>query len=323
MADSTLATIRTKVRRLTRSPSNSQLTVADIDAYINTFVLYDFPEHLRLFSFKKTFTFYTEPNIDTYETNTSDSTDPLFNFKNRYITVHEPIYIAGYPVLFLQDRSRFYNLYPIYNTIKTTGKTADDITTNFSGTLKSTPILSNNVLFTSKTAANAGLELHDDGAGVLSGDGTGTIDYISGAFTLAFSTAPGKGNPINSQVVIYQASRPDSILYFDNKFVVRPVPDQVYAVNMEVYARPTELLSTGQSPELEQYWQYIAYGAAKKVFEDRMDLESIAMIEPEYEKQELLVGRRTIVQQASQRTSTIYTDQVDRNGGFGSGWFNN
>ena len=181
----------------------------------------------------------------------------------------------------------------------------------------------NNVIVTSKTAANAGLELHDDGAGVLSGDGTGTINYISGAFTLAFSTAPGTGNAINSQVVIYQPSRPTSILYFDNKFVVRPVPDQVYTVNMEVYVRPTELLSDSDTPELEQWWQYIAYGASKKVLEDRMDLESIAMIEPEYKQQELLVGRRTIVQQASQRTSTIYTDQVDRYGGSGSGWFNN
>ena len=43
MAD--LQTIRTKVRRLTRSLSPAQLTDAQIDEYINTFVLYDFPEH--------------------------------------------------------------------------------------------------------------------------------------------------------------------------------------------------------------------------------------------------------------------------------------
>lgn len=321
MADSTLTTIRTKVRRLTRSISETQLTTDQIDDYINTFVLYDFPENLRLFTLRTTLTFYTEPNVDTYETETSDSTDPLYNFKNKYITVHDPIYIAGYPVLFSQDRTEFYGMYPLYNTIQTTGSTGDAVTTNFSGTLSTTPILRNNVVFTSKTAANAGLELHDDGSGILSGDGTGTINYISGVFTLAFSTAPGSGEAINSQVVLYQAARPDSILYFENKLVVRPVPDQVYTVNMEVYIRPTELLVTSQSPDLEQWWQYIAYGASRKVFEDRMDLESIAMIEPEYRKQELLVGRRTIVQQASQRTATIYSDQ-NKNRGYGPGWLN-
>ena len=74
MADSTLAAIRTKIRRLTHSPSAALITDAQIDEYVNTFVLYDFPETLRLFSLRKTLTFYTEPNEDVYETNTVDPT---------------------------------------------------------------------------------------------------------------------------------------------------------------------------------------------------------------------------------------------------------
>jgi len=64
MPDSTLSTleqIRIKVRRLTRSPSTSQITDASINDYINTFILYDFPEHLKTSYLRKTFTFYTEP----------------------------------------------------------------------------------------------------------------------------------------------------------------------------------------------------------------------------------------------------------------------
>ena len=38
---STLQTIRTKVRRLTRTPSTAQLSDDDLDQYINTFVVYD------------------------------------------------------------------------------------------------------------------------------------------------------------------------------------------------------------------------------------------------------------------------------------------
>ena len=80
-----------------------------------------------------------------------------------------------------------------------------------------------------------------------------------------------------------------------------------------MYRRPTELLLVGQSPELEQWWQYIAYGASKKVFEDRMDMQSVQMIMPEFNKQERLVLRRTIVQQTNERVATIYTEQGDFN----------
>jgi hypothetical protein len=70
MADSTLQAIRTKIRRLTRKPSVNQISNADIDEYVNTFIQYDMPEHLRLFSLRETHTFYTTPNVDTYATNT-------------------------------------------------------------------------------------------------------------------------------------------------------------------------------------------------------------------------------------------------------------
>lgn len=61
MATATLEEIKKKVRRLTRSLSTSILSEADLEQYINTFVLYDFPEHLRLFNLESTFEFYTEP----------------------------------------------------------------------------------------------------------------------------------------------------------------------------------------------------------------------------------------------------------------------
>ena len=53
-----LADIQKKVRRITRSPSTSQLSDADLNEYINNFLMYDFPEHLRLFTFRKVLSFY-------------------------------------------------------------------------------------------------------------------------------------------------------------------------------------------------------------------------------------------------------------------------
>ena len=79
------------------------------------------------------------------------------------------------------------------------------------------------------------------------------------------------------------------------------------------------MAATGSIPELEEWWQYIAYGAAKKVFEDRMDLESVQSIMPEFKKQEMLCQRRTIVQNTNERTSTIYTEQTGVTSG-GWGW---
>jgi len=119
MAQSSLQAIRNKVRRLTRSLSEGMLTNAELDNYINTFVIYDFPEQLRLFNMQKTFTFYTQPYQDTYGT-TDDPSDPFYNvqfdnFKNKYITVNPPVYIAGYQSLFMESRDQFYSIYPIIN----------------------------------------------------------------------------------------------------------------------------------------------------------------------------------------------------------------
>src|SRR5690348_11516343 len=112
MASSTLQAIRTKVRRLTRTPSLSQLSNAQLDEYINTFILFDFPEHLRLFSLRSVLTFYTQPGVDVYETNTTDTTNPLYNFKNKYIAVHPPLFLAGVQGYFTQYRDVFYGFYP-------------------------------------------------------------------------------------------------------------------------------------------------------------------------------------------------------------------
>lgn len=340
MADSSLQAIRNKVRLLTRSPSTNQLSDTTLDQYINTFVQYDFPAHLRLISDRVQFTFYCNPFQDVYVTDTSlPTTDPLYNFQNRYMTMDSPIYIAGYQALFSQSRTQFFGIYPMVRSIQSIGAVGDGVTTSFSGYVlqqgqpqpstfnQVTPILQNNVLFDSIDVNGNGLALIDlpidNITGLLVVPGTvissGSINYITGQFTIDFATAPADGAPINSQTVPYQPSLPQALLFYENKFTLRPVPDQPYAINMEVYQRPIELLTTGQSPQLEQWWQYIAYGAAKKIFEDRMDLDSVALIMPEFKKQEMLVQRTTIVQQTSQRASTIYTDNVAS--GYGSGWY--
>lgn len=315
----TLNRIRTKVRRITKRPSVSQITDAEIDEYVNDFILYDFPENLRLFALRTTFQFSCKPYIDLYE-NSLVVGDDFYQFKDIYTTLHDPVYIGGRQAFFSQSREEFYNMWP-QNAAIAQIATGDGVNLNYAGVLPNVPVLRNNVAFTSVDINNDGLSLVDDGQGALVGTGNGVINYVTGQYVFLYNTAPAANTAINSQTVPYAPSRPDSLLYYDNKIIIRPVPDQPYVIDIEAYKRPNALLAAGQSPELEQWWQYIAVGTAKKIFEDTLDIEGIIQITPTLEQYESQVERRTIVQQSNQRAATIYTQGISY--GRGSNFFNN
>lgn len=329
MATATLQAIRDKVRRLTRSPSVNQLTDATLDEYVNTFIAYDFPETLRLFSLKKTLTFYTKPYVDTYTTN-EIANDPLEDFTTNYITIEPPVYIAGKKAFYSQSREEFFNIFP-QNTIQEQIGTGDGGTTVFSGTLQNIPVQRNNVIFTSINTANNSLVRKDvpfnqssgnlvqpDNSAPATLDPVNQINYITGVFTVTFTSAPAANEPVYAQIFPLNVTTPTSVLYYANTFTFRPVPDGAYKVTFDAFVKPTELLSSdpADEPELTQWWQYIAYGASKKIFEDRMDMESVQMIMPEFNRQERMVLRRSIVQQTNERTATIYTEQANIGAGF-------
>lgn len=371
----TLNNIQIKVRRLTRSPSTAQLSDDELNNYINTFVVYDFPEHLRTFNLRNTFKFTCNPFQDVYPTDilsfgasTNPQQNPLYNFQNTHLTIHPPVYIAGFPSFYTQSREQFFGIYPKVNSIQSIGVTGNGVQTNFSGVIVSQGLVQSptlgaqqgscfvkgSVLFSSVDVNGNGLSLVDvpclDATtgnptiwgnlyapgnlpatpplitnynvapvlptGVISNN---YINYVTGQFVITFSAAPQVGFAINSQTLPQIVSLPQALLFYENKFIVRPVPDQPYEINFETYVRPTYLMEENQAPQLEEWWQYIAYGAAKKIFEDRMDLESVALILPEYKKQETLCLRRTIVQYTNERTATIYTEQTSFGAGSG-GW---
>ena len=354
MANSSLAAIRTKIRRLCRVPSVNQMTDADIDEYVNTFIQYDFPEHLRLFSLHQTFTFTTNVGQDQYPTDAASLanvvTNPLFNFNQSIITVNPPVYVGGNESMYTQDRTEFFRIYPPVQSVEENiGLTGDGVTLAFAGSIPAaggnsdTRLLQGNIVLSSVDTLGENITMVDvpvvdntTGYRFVAGnlypigqqpatpptviDLTNSINYQTGAFTVTFPNAPDNGAQIIASSVPVQLSRPNAILYYNNTFTVRPVPDKAYPITFEVYVRPSELLSSNQSPQLEQWWQYIAYGAAKKIFEDRSDPESIQQIMPEFKQQERLVLRRTIVQQSNERVATIYTNQLQ--GSYGPGFFN-
>lgn len=316
----TLTNIRTKVRRLTGRPSPQQITDAQIDDYVNTFYLYDMPETLRLFSQQTVFEFMTTQNVDQYDMRTMQVWTGVSNqpAADVYVNVMPPAYVAGYQCFWSQDNEQFKRTYPQLAQINQTLE-GDGTPGPYAVTFANTPILQNQV--TVGAIDDTGSTINcidlptDRSAGTWSVINTnsvevGSIDYINGTATITFSNNIPSGNQITFTAVPYQASRPQALLFYDDVLTLRPVPDSEYLVRINAYKRPTMLISSGESPELKQWWQYLAYGAAKKIFEDSQDPEGENTISKGFKEQERLVLRRTIKERTNQRTATIFTEMT-------------
>jgi hypothetical protein len=335
----TLADIQLKVRKITARPSQTQITDAQINQYINTFYIYDMPEHIKMESLRYNYQFTTTANIPVYDFPT-----------DLYLTDMPPVFIGGYQSFMTQSRESFFRINPELNFLQqiyTGNGTAGPYTGQFCINTPITPgfkpnppgayagwtsandmapqFLNWNVIVSALGTPNStsgiapSMTLVDDGGGNLFNvDATtinpttalGNINYITGALTVTFPSAVPAGNEINVQYVPYVASRPQSVVFFQDQMNLYPIPDQAYTVSFEAYKYPTELISAGQSPQLNEWWQMLAYGAADKIFSDNGDFENQAKYRPLLEEQMALCLRRSIVQQTSERTATIYTEQT-------------
>jgi hypothetical protein len=317
----TLTDIRRKVRRLTGRPSVQQITDAQIDEYINTFYLYDMPETLRLFSQESVFEFMTEANVDQYDLSTMTVYTGVINeiVGDYYINLKPPIFIAGYQSFWSQDREQFFRIYPQLAQIVMT-VTGNGGPGPYTTTFPNVPVLQNLVTVGAIDDTDAAANCIDvpsnrtDGTWQLINTNTavtGSVNYITGAISITFPNNIPSGNEITFTAVPYQDARPLGALYYDDILTLRPVPDASYLVQINAYKRPTSLISSGEFPELKQWWQYLAFGAAKKIFEDSQDPNGVKSILEPYKEQERLVLRRTIVQRTTQRSATIYTEMTN------------
>lgn len=326
---STLANIRVKVRRLTGRPSPQQITDSQIDTYVNTFYQYDFPEHLRVFSNESTFTFMTTPNVDTYDMRTmlvsfDGGTAPAVDV---YYNISPPVYINGYQSFYSQSREQFFRTYPALGD-QFNNLTGDGTQGPYNFTLPNVPFLQNTLTIGAIDSTDATQTVVDVPTDYQTGTlkeillgtaVTGSINYLTGVGTVTFPNSIPTGNEINITFTPYQPNRPQAVLFYDNIITLRPVPDKVYPVEFNAFLTPTALLNSGDQPILRQWWQYLAYGAAKKIFEDSQDPDGITQIIPGLKEQEQLALYRSIVQQTNERTATIYTEMT----AFPYGNFNN
>ena len=438
LALSSLQQIQQLTRQLTRRPSTQQLTDDQLNQLINTFIVFYLPQNLRLYNLRKTFTFYTQPNVDVYPVNTSDPNSPFFNFTQNVIAIHPSMFLAGIPGYFTQWRDEFYGTYPQFNTINNnTGLFGNGTAGPFTGFIlnnnginqfpfgqsnlppQAHGVLQNNVIISTIDDNNNGLTLVDfpltnelgilaqptylygpnpitspssvvinttDGIGnasgslgagvgligqyfiigqqvfvvnVLTGElatsngtGSGTFDiatgsynftaatadtniqffavpsfgrinYLTGAFTAVFPSVTasiGSQQPIVTTSIPYQSGKPLGVLYYDQQFTIRPVPDKVYAIQFEADVVPMQLIQETDMPQIQQWWQYIAHGAAGLAFKQNFDVDSYNLNDVWTKDLEALVYRATLTIRCNSRTETIYTQGKNYNA---SGWFNN
>ena len=318
-AVSTLAQIQTMIRKLTRSVSESQITTPQINEYIDTFVLHDLPANIAHNFLKTTFTFYTKPGVDTYETSTTVG-DDFYDFKNIYTSIRQPVYINGNNARFSQSRDEFYGLYPLLTPVK--DEVLSNGTNTYAGTLTNFPVLRSSVYFSAVNALGFPFRVYDDGIadpitglGSLIGDGTGTIDYETGAYTIVFTDIPAATTYVSSSSYAYTAAQPTIMLFYDTKIVMRPVPDKVYKVQIGAVIRPSSMGVLGTNhPDLDDWSEYIAIGAAIKIYRDRFDFESANALKEDFRKQEIICMRRVIRQQTDLRSPTMLTSNTFSNG---------
>ena len=326
--------------------------------YINSFYNYDFPAQFRSLKLKDKYTFNTTQLIDTYPFNSEQYTTvemPCYCMHREITLFSDPWSFYGVNFNW-QSQNNFTfgngtsgpysgstNATPLirsYNNNPYTGTTSPPYTpgtTNYGtpnvpGVSQGAPAYQagrvQNILITANTATGT-VNVTDDGNGSLVGDLSltnpqGTINYQTGQISnLYFNQVIPGGNAIQIQYNPVVPSIPLSILFFQNQFTLRPVPDQGYTIELIAYRQPTQALmqtSAGAgTPELSEWWECLSFGAAKKVFQDRLDMDGVAMMDKFLNEAYSLIYTRTYAQLGKQRVNTIYADQLQYNYGQG-GW---
>jgi hypothetical protein len=156
----------------------------------------------------------------------------------------------------------------------------------------------------------------------------GTVNYVTGEFSLDFSLVnltPASGIQMNLNVSQYTTGLPFTLLFWNNHWEIRPVPKLIHKIEIESYMTPVQFLSTSDNPTLNQWWQYIAYGAACEILRDRQDMEGLENLMEGMKRQEALVLERQGVEEINQRNTTIFSATQVANGwniyGSSGGWY--
>ncbi len=154
----------------------------------------------------------------------------------------------------------------------------------------------------------------------------GTVNYVTTQINLLIPVPLQSGSQLNIWAATYQVGRPYNLLFWNNELTIRPVPDNVYMVEVEVYQTPAQFMNTTDNPILNQWAQYIAYGCASEILRERQDNEGVANLKEGFSRQEALVLERQSIEEIGQPNITLFNSTelgfgVGVGNGYGSGGF--
>jgi len=326
-ADSTMVFIRKKVRRLTASAGESALSTADIDQYVNNFYSQDFPYGIKIDQMRSVYTFFTEPYRDRYPLDVNfnqgvrapvyvegilgtlfKDRQQFLNLWPRWPTKFTPISGDGVTTIFsFTIPAPFLSKEVVLGGVDINGNPIS-VNDDGNGNLHlqvPNPVVTvppytdvNPPLSTipipgmhNQNTGNPGLNYISTQTGAFT-DAIGTVDYVSGVFNIEFPVAPASGTQITLWVSQYQPGRPYCLLFWNNEFTIRPIPKLIHKVEVETYLTPVQFMEANDVPILNQWAQYIAFGAAMEILRDRQDMDGVENLREGFMRQEALVLER-------------------------------
>jgi len=348
---SLLSDVITYTRRIIKQPNPQDITDSTIGDYVNRFYVYDMPARVQLFDLKTTYTLELSPFVDQYNAPvTYLPTGPVVPTYQTYLT---PAYVDGYQIVMQQSHDQWMKLFPnrVYNSYQTNG---NGTTGPYTFSLYEPPViqghrdlnlqppgntvnplgaqeglLTSNVYVTAiDVLGNLNVAQDDPQSATLGnliqydplnpGNApivVGTVNYQTGAISLTFLYPIGTASAINTQSIPYTPGRPQAILFYDNTFSFRPIPDKPYVFTIDAYYNPAAFLNTSDALPYRYMTEYLARGAARKILQDYGDEDQIKFYEPFFREQENFVLRKTTRQNSNVRTATIYQGQTSFNPG--------
>ncbi len=357
-ADSTIVAIRKKVRRLTASASEASLSTADLDQYINTYYNNDFPYSIKIEQMKSVYTFFTEPYRDRYPLDVNynqgvrapfyvdgtigsffKSRIDFFNVWPKFPTFFQPISGDGTKTQFdFTIPGPFLSGEVTLGGVDANGgaiSVSDDGNGNLQLQLPNPvvtvppytqldPPLTGKPIpgMHNQNTGNPGLNNTSTVVAPFT-DGIGTVNYVTGVFSINFPVAPAAGTRMQLHVSQYQTGLPYNMLFWNNEFVIRPIPKFCHRITVETYLTPVQFMTETDVPILNQWWQLISIGAAIKVLEDRQDMDGVSNLITLYDRQEDLVLERQGVEEIFQPNITLFNSSnqtIGFGGPWGAGW---
>lgn len=287
-----------EARTNTKLVNPAQVSNAQFLNWLNLYITLQMPQSIQDRTYKTVYRFTTVPNQAIYQVDV-----------NAYTQLVGPVFLNGQVILTYQDADSFHaeqqgNIEPVASATGNGGLT-------YSWIGIAAPILPGGVtqlgqivpgLFIN-TIDTAGVQLNvnDDGKGNLIGDGTGTVNYITGAITVTFNSPTF--TTIWQNNFTYTSGQSNSALIYDNAIVFYVVPDKPYLAEVVAYIQPQPFANVN-SPLLMPYmFKLLVYGTAQYALREYKDDNQLRLIDNLYRQQENLLMRRTERQDSNVRVS--------------------